>query len=88
MDEAADAWWGQGCTIKIKETMELGVGRQLWIDSGPTQKIEGQDCLRQQAVPQMEGKVFVTTAKASDKMIFERADCTFSSIATVDARRN
>ena len=35
----------------------------------------------------MKGKLFVNTAQSGDEVIFERADGTFGSVATVKARR-
>jgi len=68
--------------------MDLGPGGELGVDSGATQKVEGQDGLGQEPVPQMEGVVTVRAAEASNEVVFEGADGTFSSIASVDARGN
>jgi hypothetical protein len=36
----------------------------------------------------MEGKVFVNAAKSSDEVIFERADCTFGGVSSMEAWRH
>jgi hypothetical protein len=40
--------------------------------------------LRQKAIPQMQGKVLVSTTEASNEVILEGADGPFRRIASVD----
>jgi len=42
--------------------------------------------LRQEPIPEMEGKVLVCAAQASNEMILESVDGTFSCIAAVHMR--
>jgi hypothetical protein len=44
--------------------------------------------LREQAIPQLERKVWVNAAKAGNKMVFEGSNGSFGSVAPVDVRRD
>jgi hypothetical protein len=82
----ADAWRSNGSAIEIEVAMDLGPRRQFWIDSRPTEEVEGQLGLREETIPKMEGKVFIHAAEPGDKMIFEGTNSTFGSITAVDTR--
>jgi hypothetical protein len=63
--------------------MKLGVGGQLGIDAGPTKEIEGDKGLGEKAVPEMQWKIRVCGAKASNKVVLEGPDGPFGCITTV-----
>jgi hypothetical protein len=86
MDEDTCARRGQGRAVVVEGAMDLGIGRETGIDAGPTKEVEADECLWEKTIPEMEGKVRVRAAKASNEVIFERANCAFGSIAAVDAR--
>jgi len=47
-------------------------------------EIQGQLGLREEAIPQVNWKLFVGTAKAGNEMVFESENGTFCSIAMMD----
>jgi hypothetical protein len=59
------------------------VGGQLGIDAGATEKIEGNEGLGEEAVPKMQGKIRVSGAETSNKVVLEGADGPFGCITTV-----
>jgi hypothetical protein len=88
VDEDADAGWRDGSSVEVVAAMELGVGGELGVDAGATEEVESQQCLGQEAIPQVHGKFFVQATEPCDEVILERADGAFRGIATMDARRN
>ena len=44
--------------------------------------------MREEFVPQVQGKIFVDATKAGDEMVFECANCTFGSIVSMEPRRH
>jgi hypothetical protein len=44
--------------------------------------------LREKRVPEMEGEVWVCAAEASDEMVLEGVDSTFSGVTAVDSWRD
>ena len=41
-----DAEWGKRCFVEIERAVDLGVGRELRIDAGWAEKVQGEGCLR------------------------------------------
>ncbi len=76
-------WW----SIVVERTVDLGVGRQEVVDTGLAKQIEGDDGLREDAVPEIEREVAVSAAKAGDEVVFKRADGALGCVATVDVWR-
>jgi hypothetical protein len=68
--------------------MQVGPRRQLWVEAGAAQQVEGDDGLLNETIPEMEGKVFVNTAQTSNEVIFEGADGAFRGVASVCAGGN
>jgi len=87
MHKDSDARRGNGGAIEIVMAIQLGPGGKFGIESGAAKEVQGEDGLWDKAIPQVEGKMFVDTAKAGDEMVFERPDGAFGGIATMDARR-
>ena len=73
-------------SIVIKAAMEEFMGRELGIEAGTAEKIEGGFRLWQESIPQEKGKIGVCGTEACDEVVFEGADGTFGSVATVHAR--
>lgn len=66
--------------------MNLCPGREAGINARAAKEVEGKDGLGQKTAPQMKGKEGISAAEPSNKVVFKRADGTFCSIATMDAR--
>ena len=87
MDDYGDARWSNRGPIEVKVAIKLGPGRELRVEAGATEQIQGEDSLGDEAIPQVEGKELVHTAETSNEVIFERADGAFGGVSTVDAGR-
>ena len=85
MDEDADAGWGDWCSVEIKGTVDLGVGRELGIESRASEKVESEESLREKLVPEMEREIGVGAAEAGDEVIFESSNGALSGVATMEA---
>ena len=79
------AWWSNGGLVEVVGTTDLGPSGELGVDAGATQKVKGEQSLGEQAVPQMEGKGLVSAAEASDEMVLECPDGSFSRVAAMHA---
>ena len=88
MDQYADAGRGKWCSIKVEQSMELRVGRQLGIESGATEEVQRQLGLGEKFIPKVEWEILVNAAKSSNKVVFERANGTFCSVAAVQTGRD
>lgn len=88
VDEHFGAGWSKRGAVVIERAMDLGPSGESRIDSRSSEQVQGEDGMGHQPVPKMERKVGVSAGKASDKMILERADGTFSGVGSVDARGN
>jgi hypothetical protein len=49
--------------------------------------VDGDECLWEKAVPQIERKVQVGAAEAGDMVVFEGSDGPFGGVTAKDARR-
>ena len=56
--------------IMVECAVNLGVGRQERVDEGLAEQIEGDDGLRENAVPKVEREDAVSAAKAGDEVGF------------------
>ena len=56
----------------------------MGVEAGALKEIQGEFSLREEAIPQVNWKLFISAAKASNEMVFESANGTFCSIAMVD----
>ena len=86
MDNDADP---RGCdwgAVEVEMATNLCPSRQLWVGARATEQVESDFCLGQQTVPQVEWKIFVHTAQASNKMFLECANCALGRVATVVVR--
>jgi hypothetical protein len=87
MDEDANARRGNGRAVEVEVAKKLSPSGEFRIQAGATEKIESEEGLGEETIPQMEGEVLINAAQAGDEVIFERTDGAFSSIASVHARR-
>ena len=88
VNKHADSGRGQRGSIAIEVAIALGVGGELGIDARTTQQVECRLRLWEEFIPQVEGEMLVHTAEASNKVVFERANCTFSGVAPMDTWRH
>jgi hypothetical protein len=86
VNEDTDAGRGNGGAVEVKMAKKLRPSRQLGIETGATEEIEGEKSLGEETIPEMEREVLVDAAKAGNEMIFERTDGAFGSIAAVNTR--
>ncbi len=59
----------------------------MWVDAGAAEEGDGDECLWEKAVPQIEREVRAGTAEAGDEVVFEGADGPFGGVTAIDARR-
>ena len=60
------------------------MGGKVGVDVRGSEEIQGEEGLRQETVPEMEGKVGVCTAESGNEMILEGADGAFGRVASMD----
>lgn len=51
-----------------------------------SEEIEGDECLREEAVPKVQREVAVGTAKSGDEVVFEYADGAFGRVTAMGMR--
>jgi hypothetical protein len=83
VDEKMRAWWGHRVGREVVLPKNLGIRRKLWVDSGCPQKIESEDSLGNEFVPQVHWESGVGSGQAGYEVIFERANCTFCGVGPV-----
>ena len=66
--------------------MDLGVCGDLGVNSGWTEKIEGQNGLVNEEVPTVLGKVGIGATADGNKVRLEGLDCAFGFVLTVVTR--
>ncbi len=66
----------------------MGEGGELRVETRTAHQVQREFGLGEKLVPQVEWKVLVDAAQAGDEMIFERADGTFRSVASMKAGRD
>ena len=84
MQENFNAKGRERCFIITESSVEESFVRELWVDLRGTQKIESCGGKRNQAAPQMHGKVGMDTAQFDKRVIFERANGLFRLIRAMD----
>jgi hypothetical protein len=57
MDKDLRSGRGKRSAIEVKRTIDLGLGRQLWIYPGSSQKIESEETLREDLSQRFSGKL-------------------------------
>ena len=63
--------------------VELMIGRDFWVESGAAEQVACDLCLVCKMVPQLELKVDVCGAEATDEVVFESLDGSFSGVDSV-----
>ena len=80
--DARGSHWS-GCVVV--PTVEVFVRREAGIDTCSSEEIQSEFCLREEEIPEMEGKVRIGCAETCDEVVFEGADCPFSIVAAMYA---
>jgi hypothetical protein len=62
MGQNANSRGSKQSTVKVKGAMEVRPGRQLGVEAGSAEKVEGDDSLFDETIPQVQGKVFFDAA--------------------------
>ena len=65
----------------------MGFHRKSWIEAGGREKVEPQGSMRDEAVPEMQGEVGITTAEAGDEVILVGLDGGFGGVGAMQVRR-
>ena len=66
----------------------MGFHGKLWVEAGGTEKVERQTRMRNEAVPEMQGKVRVATTEARDEVILVGLDGVFGGVCAMQVRNN
>ena len=66
----------------------MGFHGKLWIEAGGTEKVECQSSMRNEAVPEMQMEVRVSTNEADDKVILVGLNGAFGGVFAMQVRRN
>jgi hypothetical protein len=84
MDEDLRSGRDKRSAIEVKRTVDLGLGGQLWIYPGSSQKIESEETLREEFVPKIQGEVGVGGTYYCNEVVFECANGALDRVATID----
>ena len=49
------SWWGERCSVEVKNTEKMVVSREVGMKAGRTKEVEGEDCLRKEVWPLLNG---------------------------------
>lgn len=85
MGENAGAGRSDRIAVIVKETVEVGMGRKLGVQTGSAQEIEGPVI---EGGPRGEGVSFRLCCRGWDEMVLERPDCAFGGVSTMDVGRD
>jgi hypothetical protein len=80
MDEDMTTNWIKWLLVQVKEPLEKIPRTNLWIESGLTEKIEGEFSLWQKKVPKVWWKGRVNAGKNCKEVVLEHANSTFSLV--------
>ena len=56
----ASAWWSNGGSIVVEVTIDLGPCREAWVAARAAEKIDGDVRLRNEIIPEVKRKTFVS----------------------------
>ena len=88
MDEDSDSRGSKRRFVEIKVAVELRPQGELWVEPGAAKQVQGDKRLGNEAIPEVQGEVFINAARTSDEMVLESSDGSFSRVAAVDVRWN
>jgi hypothetical protein len=77
-------WGHEWVTIELKQAEEYLVGGYVGLSSRGSQKVEGDLCLWQQAIPKTEWKIRMCGAEPCNKVILEGLNGSFGHVVLVD----
>ena len=69
--------------VEIKSTVELGFCQQSWVEPGRAEGVECQGGMWDEAVLEMQRKVWVTAAQESDEVILVSLDCSLCGVGAM-----
>ena len=78
---------GNGMSIVVIRAIELCPGRELGVEAGAAQKVQGEDSLRDEEAPKVQGELWIRGTEASNEVVLECLDGSLGSIAAVDVGR-
>jgi hypothetical protein len=84
MDEDLCSGWGKRSAIEVERTVDLGLGGQLWIHPGLSQKIESEETLREEFVPKIQREVGVGGTYSCNEVVLECVNVALGDVATMD----
>ena len=73
--------------VKVKGSVDLGVSGEAWVDAGAAEEVDGDQCLREKMVQQIEREAGVGAAEACDEVVFEGSDGPFGGVPAMDVWR-
>ena len=66
----------------------MGFHQKSWIEAGRTEEVECEGSMGGEAVPEVQGEVWVAAAQAGDEVILVSLDCLFCGVGTMKLWRN
>jgi hypothetical protein len=82
------SWRIKCCFVVIHETMEVHRGRELWMQSPGSKKIQRDFHLWKESVPQVQWEGGVNRGDPGHKVFLERPDGAFRGVAAMKVRRH
>jgi hypothetical protein len=80
------SWRSKSCFVVIHKAMEVRRGRELWMQSRGSKKIQRDFRLWQQSVPQVQWEGGVYRGETGHKVFLESSDGAFGSVASMATR--
>jgi hypothetical protein len=88
MNNDASAWWGKGALVKIKISVEAGIGGKFGLAERGAKEIECDVGLWHQEVPFRDGKFGVACGETGTEMVLPSLDCSFGGVTLVAVRQD
>ena len=88
MDKHLSARWCKGRSIEIVGAVEMGLGRNMWVDAGQPEKIGCGCSLGNEVAPQTDGKIGVNAGQAGKEMTFPSVDSFFGGVSAMDVGKH
>ena len=81
------AGWGKWRPVEVKLAVELCIGGEVGVDARGAEEIQGDYCLGNEFVPEVEWEGGIDRAKTSNEVVFEGLDGSFGFVSAVEASR-
>ena len=88
VDDNSCPWWYKWCSVEVELTFEKTVPGEFRIDTGWSNKIQGDSGLLQENIPLISGEIRVCATDTRNKIIFKGADTSFYNVLSVIVRWN